>query len=279
MGVNISLSEISNNLKKHSSDTQWYQDMKGKLRLEIEKATNVNQTKVNLEGIGLIALPIYSMGNITSIDLFGLDEMILFSFYKQRKQRGLALDLGANIGLHSIVLSKLGYRVLAIEPDPMHIKEIKKNLRINHVESVQVIEKAVSSRTGSAEFIRILGNTTGSHLAGSLGKQPYGEIYKFQVETVAIYELLSSHPDTTLVKMDVEGFEAELICSLESQSFVHVDFLLEVGSQESARRIYEYLNDRGVHACAQKIGWEKVSKLEEMPISYKEGSLLIPRQG
>jgi FkbM family methyltransferase len=178
------------------------------------------------------------MGLITSVDLFGLDEIIFFSLYQKSKECGLAIELGANIGLQSIVLSKLGHEVFAFELDPIHFKKVEENCKINLVENVQIIEIAISSVSGSVEFIRIMGNTTGSHFAGSRGKQPNGETNKFQLETVAISELLTMEPDTTLVKMDVEGFEAESICSLESNYFKFIDFFVEVGSKESARIIY-----------------------------------------
>ena len=78
--------------------------------------------------------------------------------------------------------------------------------------------------------------------------------------------------------MDVEGCEAELICSLESHVFTTIDFVLEVGSHESALLIYDFLKQKGLSANAQKIGWEKVAHLENMPKSYKDGSLIIPKQ-
>ena len=274
----ISLTEILKHWSEHSPNSKWYQKMKEDLRLEIEKATNTSHTEITLEGIEQIILPFYTMGNVTSLDLFGLDELILFTLYKKRKERGMAIDLGANIGLHSIVLSKLGYEVLSVEPDPIHVKQMLANFQTNKLENIQVIEKAVSTKSGIAEFVRVEGNTTGSHLAGSRGKQPYGGTHTFQVETVAISELLSSNPNTTLVKMDVEGFEAELICSLDSDYYTNIDFVLEVGSHDGALLIFEYLQLRGLHARAQKIGWEKVNKLADMPHSYKEGSLIIPMQ-
>ena len=66
---------------------------------------NSNQS-ANLDFIGEINLPYFSMGAINSTHLFGLDELILFSFYNNTKKiYKKVADLGANIGLHSIVLS------------------------------------------------------------------------------------------------------------------------------------------------------------------------------
>ena len=56
-----------------------------------------------------------------------------------------------------------------------------KNIKSNRCEgNIKVEEKAVSSEKGSAEFTRVLGNTTGSHLTGSK-ENVYGDINKFTV--------------------------------------------------------------------------------------------------
>lgn len=277
MRTSLSLSEIAKQYKFHSPNSQWYREAKGTLRVKIENASDINQTSIVIDEIGIIKLPRYSMGQITSLDLFGLDEVILFSLYKERENRGLVLDLGSNIGLHSIILRKLGYEVVAVEPDPKHIFQLKKNLYHNQIQDIQLLEKAVSTQTGHADFLRVEGNTTGSHLAGSRGKSPYGKVSKFSVETIALTELLELFSETTLVKMDVEGFEADLICSLDSPNFKNIDFVLEVGSKESATLIFNHLSSLNILCMAQKTGWRQVRKLDDMPKSYKDGSLLIAR--
>jgi len=66
--------------------------------------------------------------------LYGLDELILFSYYASRAGRySRAANLGGNIGLHSIILAKLGYEVYCFEPDPLHISRLQENLEIDHL--------------------------------------------------------------------------------------------------------------------------------------------------
>src|SRR5574341_904869 len=77
-----------------------------------------------------------------------------------------ARDIGANLGLHSIVLARCGFEVKAFEPDPWHFGLLKDNLAANRAR-VEAIPAAVSTADGEAQFVRVLGNTTGSHLAGS----------------------------------------------------------------------------------------------------------------
>src|SRR3546814_20413787 len=86
------------------------------------------------------------MGNIDSLDLFGIDELIVFAFYWANRDRyRTALDLGANIGLHSIILDRCGYRVTAFEPDPETAEELRRNLVRNGCSNVEVHEAAVAA--------------------------------------------------------------------------------------------------------------------------------------
>ena len=80
--------------------------------------------------IGDIALPYFKMGNISSVNLFDLDELILFKFYSRSKAKYKNVaDIGANLGLHSLVLSRLGFSVKCYEPDPHHYEQLLKTCR------------------------------------------------------------------------------------------------------------------------------------------------------
>ena len=123
------------------------------------------------------------------------------------------------------------------------------------------------------DFIRVLGNTTGSHLAGAK-EDPYGELETFSVETVSINEVLLNND---FVKMDIEGQEATAILSTNSDTWSNVEMILEVGTSKNAETIFNYLNQINVNMFSQKIGWSKVSSISDMPISYKEGSLFLTK--
>ena len=134
---------------------------------------------------GSISFPYHAMGAVDSLDLFGLDELILFAFYWQN--RGIykkTADIGGNIGLHSLVMARCGFDVNSYEPDPEHIALFKANMAANGVGTVTVHEAAVSAEAGQAEFLRLRGNTTGSHLAGAKS-DPYGQIDRFAVRLEA----------------------------------------------------------------------------------------------
>jgi FkbM family methyltransferase len=221
---------------------------------------------------GKIKIPYIEMGAISSLELFGLDELIIFLYYKlnQSTYKKVA-DIGCNIGLHSIILSKCGYVVSAYEPDENHIKLIYKHLEINNISNVQVNEAAVSDNNGKVEFTRVVGNTTGSHISGSK-ENPYGDLDRFNVDSVSLASIMKN---VDFVKMDIEGHEAQAILSTVGEHWHSTDMMVEVGSVKNANLIFNHLSQLDLRMFSQKTGWKIVNSHEDMPTSYKEGSLFI----
>lgn len=223
---------------------------------------------------GPITMPYFKMGNIDLLDLFGLDELIIFAFYNaNRKRYRRIVDFGANIGLHTIMLARCGFEVRSFEPDPFHFERLKANLALNSVTS-DLRLAAVSSRDGEAEFVRVLGNTTSSHIKGAKA-DPYGPTEVFKVKLEAAQPHLAW---ANLAKIDIEGHEAALLTSLPHDTWRSTDAILEVGTEDNAHRIFEYFRLSGVNIFAQKVGWTKVTALSDMPTSHRDGSLFVTRK-
>jgi FkbM family methyltransferase len=221
---------------------------------------------------GDLVFPYVRMGGIDSLDLFGLDELIIFAFYwRNRKRYRNVLDLGANIGLHSVMLGRAGFTVTCYEPDPHHFSLLNRNLSNNNVTTVTPVQAAVATQAGSLEFVRVLGNTTGSHLAGSKTKV-YGDVERFQVEAVNFATIIQG---VDFIKMDVEGQEKNILTATTAEHWQSVDMMCEIGSVENAASVFEHFRSIGINTFAQKIGWAKVERLEDMPVSYRDGSLFI----
>lgn len=225
--------------------------------------------------LGSLSFPYARMGAIDSLHLFGIDELILFSFYWSNRSRyRRALDLGANLGLHSIMLSRCGMSVRAYEPDPHHFALLRENLARNGCSAVEARNQAVSLERGTMEFVRVLGNTTGSHLAGSK-PSAYGELERFPVQVEAFSSLLA---ETDLMKMDVEGHERLLLCSTSGADWSALDAVVEIGTAENAAAVFAHLRGIGVNMFAQQLGWRRVERMEDMPTSYRNGSLFVSRK-
>lgn len=263
----------------HSRTTEFYQNLESSLLENIPIIHNPSSHDDLLIGeIGTLKFPYFSMGNIDSAKLFGLDEIILFSFYNANRNRyKKTLDLGANIGLHTLIMKKLGFEVVSYEPDTIHLSQIDKVLKLNGFHSDGVRPKAISDKSGTVDYIRILGNTTGSHLLGSKD-EVYGATEIISVEVDDILEVLNQG-NFDFVKMDVEGHEAVLLNRIDAQSIATTDIMLEIGSEKNAREIFTILINKKIPAYAQKINWGMVEKLEDLPNHHTHGSLFLSMQG
>jgi FkbM family methyltransferase len=266
----ISLPELRTN---HSPGNPVYQLLSSIAKTSVTDLFGPDSSqRAHFGPFGMLEFPYTSMGAISSLELFGLDELIIFSFYwRNRAQYRKVLDLGANIGLHSCLLARCGYSVTAYEPDPGHYKKLTNNLANNACSNVQTVPAAVSTHDGEMEFVRVLGNTTGSHLAGAKAN-PYGELERFQVR-VEDFGKMIRHAD--LIKMDVEGLEQELLLSTHRADWAGTDAMVEIGSKANAEAVFAHFQTEGINLFAQKTGWQRIEELDDMPSSYRDGSVFI----
>ena len=244
-------------------------------RREIECLFKAEMPDARFGPFGDLTFPYVMMGAVDSLSLFDLDELIVFAFYwcNRRRYRRVA-DIGANIGLHSIVLNRCGYEVRSYEPDPAHFRLLKRNLALNGCLRVTPVNAAVSREVGSMEFIRVLGDTTGSHLAGSK-PSPLGEIERFPVDVEAIEPLLGW---ADLLKLDVAGHEAEILLTTNERHWRKTDAIVEIGSEANARAVFEHFRSSAVRLFAQNHGWQPVDEVAMMPTSHRDGLLFITRK-
>lgn len=222
---------------------------------------------------GDLCFPFYSFGNITSLDLFGLDELILFSFYYCNRSRySNILDIGGNIGLHSILMSKLGWSVSTYEPDPLHCNILARNIQLNQCTNILVHSKAVYNENKAIEFVRVEGNTTGSHIQG-MKAMPYGNLSSFAVDCVDINELIR---DIDFIKLDAEGAEGKILTGISPSYFDKIDIMAEISTIDNANIVFEFYNSlNSFNIFSQKTGWQRVNCLEDLPTSHREGSVFI----
>lgn len=270
--IDLLFEALIENPRLHAPSLAVYRVLKAFARAHIEASFSTRERAArDFWRFGQVSLPYTSMGAVTSLDLFGLDELIIFAFYHRNRARyRRVLDIGANLGLHSIIMGRCGFEVKAFEPDPWHYDLLKANVAANGIGTVDAIAEAVSTVDGKAEFVRVLGNTTGSHLAGS--KSSYGEREHFTVTTTAVGPLFEW---ADFAKIDAEGHERELLLSTTAETFAHLDVMVEIGNEANAAEVFEHCRGLGVGMFAQKVGWQQVTALEDMPTSHREGSLFL----
>lgn len=122
-----------------------------------------------------------------------------------------ALDVGANIGTVSAILSREAGpagRVVAIEP--VMIDALRHNVALNRLGNVQVVECAIGDEPGELEIAIAPGS--GGISSSFVSREPWqSELRKVPVKPLdaVVDELGLDRVD--FVKVDVEGFEEQVI--------------------------------------------------------------------
>lgn len=142
-------------------------------------------------------------------------------FYRPLVAPGaLCFDLGAHVGGRTQAFLDLGARVVAIEPQPLCAAFLR--LRWRRDPRVVVLEQAVGARSGIAVFHVNRRNPTLSGLAGvawrrrmaaaARGREHWDR--RFPVPVTTLDRLIRSWGEPAFCKIDVEGWEAEVLAGL-----------------------------------------------------------------
>jgi FkbM family methyltransferase len=121
-------------------------------------------------------------------------------------------DLGANVGFFSLLAAKLvgaAGRVFSFEPDPEVASRLRRNISLNEVSTITVVEAGVWSANADVRFIR----SDASSPDRGTGRFVVGENQEGAASTrcVALDDFVQSAPPPNAIKCDVEGAELEAL--------------------------------------------------------------------
>jgi FkbM family methyltransferase len=117
-------------------------------------------------------------------------------------------DLGAHYGLFSLAAARFNAKAVAVDPSPIAVRMIARQLDLNQArQSIRVVQAAVSDANGVLQML-----SSGVFSEGYLqlvgGRSPR-ELTA--VKAVTIDELTSEFGAPTHIKIDVEGHEAAVL--------------------------------------------------------------------
>jgi FkbM family methyltransferase len=122
------------------------------------------------------------------------------------------VDVGANVGVHTVRLGRLVGRdgeVIAIEPDPDVVRRTERNIELNSLANVRVINAAASERAGEMQLYRPSPGDT-NRARASLHPHSYLTGAATTVPVVTVDQACDGAP-VALIKIDVEGHEAAVV--------------------------------------------------------------------
>lgn len=184
------------------------------------------------------------------------------SFYEQSilavvtsllKPGDLVLDIGANIGNHSIFFAGISSaHVEAFEPFPLAADIMAENLRLNNLEHlVRLHRLAAGATAGEATLYEANGYNMGkTSLVWNRNSDK-----NHRVRLIRLDDLEFGQPPK-LLKIDVEGFEPEVIKGAGNLIMRHQPFILvEALNEKALKDILSPLNTMGYICINAFNGW------------------------
>jgi len=115
---------------------------------------------------------------------------------------GICFDIGANVGLYTLLFARYSKRVFAFEPLPRNISYLHRMLDVNRIGNATVVPCAVSETTALASLRE--GENPAVGTLDRAGEQP--------VAALSCDDFVSTYGVApALLKIDVEGSEAAVL--------------------------------------------------------------------
>ncbi|MFZ0847079.1 MAG: FkbM family methyltransferase [Pseudolabrys sp.] len=144
-------------------------------------------------------------------------EQGLTAIFKRVLRPGcVVIDVGAHVGLHSLVLSRLvgeAGSVVAIEASPANAALLRRHLQWNDCRNVTVVEAAAGDKDGQVSFSYRPNATDPGGFANSLAYENGGDVVTVSMITL---DKIAENISPDLVKVDVEGAEYLVIKGAET---------------------------------------------------------------
>lgn len=169
----------------------------------------------------------------------------------------LAFDVGANIGNRTEIMLSLGGSVVAFEPQPICAREV----RARGNSRLTVIESAVGSSVGRATLHLKQSNVQASLVQDWQGGPDIGAI---SVPVTTLDAAIAQYGKPVFCKIDVEGFEAEVIKGLsEPLPAISFEYHCHDAGVAKVRQVFSLLS--------------KIGRYEANLIGLENSRWLLPR--
>ena len=138
---------------------------------------------------------------------------VTYFIQKCSTKDGVFVDVGANLGYHSLVACKLYARCLLFEPLPQNSSRILQSIAHNKLTNMTLIQNGVGKDDNTLVSMVVLHHNMGGSKnieLEKLGAQP-GRSIVTDIKVTTLDSACKDMPKIRLMKIDVEGFELEVL--------------------------------------------------------------------
>jgi FkbM family methyltransferase len=179
----------------------------------------------------------------------------------------IVLDIGANIGALTIPFARSVQCVVAFEPQRLCYQTLCANVALNSLTNVIAFHLAVGQEHGATRVL--LTDPYMRNNFGGLALDP--EANGEGVEVVAIDDL--GLPKATLVKIDVEGMEADVLRGARNYIAEHQPAIyLEADRQEKKADLMALIDDLGYNAFKHEPALYNPANFRGDPVNIFKGT-------
>ena len=146
-----------------------------------------------------------------------LEPLTVALFKRLLKSGDTCVDVGAHIGFHTMVAARIvgaHGRVVAIEPQPQNCADLLDNSKINKFENILLVVAAVGDHNGQ---VSLAVQSAGDRSLLSLAIPSRTDLpQRFSVPILRLDGIFAEQKlaDVALLKIDVEGYELEVLHGL-----------------------------------------------------------------
>ena len=171
----------------------------------------------------------------TEIFLLGIYEESLVAALQRllrgmRREGAVFLDVGANVGNHTVALAGDFDRVIAVEPNPEVFAALELNVRTNARAEVVALNCGLAGEPGELPFEIVQGHLGASGFAAGSAADPPSRagaaidrvVLPVRTGDDVVTEHLRAGEHLAFVKIDVEGLEAEVLDGLRAAIRQHL---------------------------------------------------------
>lgn len=162
-------------------------------------------------------------------------------FARVGKQNGIIFDVGANIGMFTLLVARQNpdCRVYSFEPNPDVYMRLTKNIEVNGLENVKPYRLGFSDKEAVAGI-----DDRESTVLGTIRFGDAGGLKRVELSTIDLFMKREGIKRIDLLKLDIEGFEYLALKGLE-KNIRGVRRIVMEYSEELKVKVISHLEERG----------------------------------